>query len=346
MITVESLSTRLSGFNLRDVSVHVGKGEFFVLMGPTGAGKTVLLEALAGLIPVKSGRIVIGEKDVTALPPEKRGIGIVYQDHALFPHLTVMDNITYGLHFRKVDKQETQAHLERLIDELGLSHLTKRLPVNLSGGELQRAALARALMVSPTVLLLDEPLSALDPNFREEIRHELKRLHRSSGATFMMVTHDFAEALALADRGAVIHDGEIVQTGRIEDIFQRPDTAFVADFVGMKNIFRAEFTGTLARIGRELTIELGRSPDNEHGFLAIRPEDVVLSKKPLDSSMRNSFKGAVSGVFDHGFYYEVHVAVTDTVFRCLITKAALIDLRVREGAEIFLSFKATAIHNF
>ncbi len=346
MIKVESLSTRLSGFNLREVSVLVEKGEFFVLMGPTGAGKTVLLEALAGLIPIKSGRIVIGERDVTVLPPEKRGIGIVYQDHALFPHLTVMDNITYGLHFHKVDKQETQARLEKLIHELDLSHLTKRLPVNLSGGELQRVALARALMVDPKVLLLDEPLSALDTNFREEIRHELKRLHRSSGATFMMVTHDFAEALALADRGAVIHDGEIVQTGRIEEIFQKPATTFVADFVGMKNVFKAEFTGTRAKVGQKLNIELGRNPVNAHGYLAIRPEDLVLSRKPLDSSMRNSFKGAVSGVLDQGFYYEVHVAVADTVFRSLITKAALIDLRVQEGTEIFLSFKATAIHNF
>jgi molybdate/tungstate transport system ATP-binding protein len=346
MIKIESLSTRLSGFNLREVSVHVEKGEFFVLMGPTGAGKTVLLEALAGLIPIKSGSIVIGGKDVTVLPPENRGISIVYQDYALFPHLTVIDNITYGLHFHKIDKKEAGVRLERLIYELDLSHLKGRLPINLSGGELQRVALARALMVNPKVLLLDEPLSALDPNFREEIRHELKRLHRSSGATFMMVTHDFAEALSLADRGAVIHDGEILQAGRIEDIFQRPNTAFVADFVGMKNIFKSEFMGTRAKVGEKLTIEMGRNPANAHGFVAVRPEDIVLSKKPVDSSMRNSFKGTVSKVLDQGFYYDVHVLAGDVVFRSLITKAALIDLHIQEGLEVFVSFKSTAIHNF
>ncbi|MFP4087920.1 MAG: ABC transporter ATP-binding protein, partial [Desulfobacteraceae bacterium] len=176
MIRIEDLNVSLLNFTLQDIRLTVAKNEFFALMGPTGAGKTVLLEALVGLVPVKSGRIFINEREVTGLPPERRGIGIVYQDHALFPHQTVLQNITYGLHFHRAQRSEVQGRREHLIDLLQLSHLLHRLPTHLSGGEKQRVALARALMVAPEVLLLDEPLSALDPNFREEVRDAKKNL--------------------------------------------------------------------------------------------------------------------------------------------------------------------------
>ena len=345
MIIIENLNVHLKEFNLYDINLSIEENEFFILMGPTGAGKTVLLEAMAGLIPVKSGRIIIGEKDVTKLPPEERGISIVYQDYALFPHLTVMENIKYGLHFHRVDKKEAEKRTSRLLDELEISHIEKRIPLNLSGGELQRVALARALMVNPSVLLLDEPLSALDTSFREEIRAGLKRLHKNSNVTFLMVTHDFAEALSLADRAAVMNNGMIEQTGSMDDIFQRPDSKFVADFVGMKNLFSVKFDGTRAAID-DLEIELGRTPVNSHGYIAIRPEDIVLSKEAFSSSMRNSFRGTVSGVFDRGFYYEIQIRVGETIFKSLITKRSLFELGIQEGIEAFISFKSTAIHNF
>ncbi len=345
MIKTENLKVNLPGFDLHNINLSIEEGEFFVLMGPTGAGKTVLLEAMAGLIPVESGRIIIEGKDVTKLPPEKRGISIVYQDHALFPHLTVMENIRYGLHFHRIDEKEADKRLNRLLHELDLAHLEKRLPENLSGGELQRVALARALMVNPSVLLLDEPFSALDARFREGIRSGLKKLHQSSGVTFLMVTHDFADALSLAGRAAVMNDGMIEQTSSMDDIFQRPDSKFVADFVGMKNLFSVKFDGTRAAID-DLKIELGRTPVNSHGYIAIRPEDIVLSKEAFSSSMRNSFRGTVSGVFDRGFYYEIQVRVGETIFKSLITKRSLFELGIQEGIDAFISFKSTAIHNF
>jgi len=345
MIKIENLNIHLSEFNLRDINLNIEENEFFILMGPTGAGKTVLLEALAGLIKTKSGNIIIGKKNITKLPPEKRGVGIVYQDYSLFPHLTVLENINYGLHFHKIDKTQAEKRLNRLVEDLNLSHLLKRFPLNLSGGELQRVALARALMVNPSVLLLDEPLSALDTNFREEIRAGLKRLHKNSNVTFLMVTHDFAEALSLADRAAVMNNGIIEQTGSIEDIFQRPDSTFVADFVGMKNLFAAQFRDTKALTG-SIEIELGRKPANSHGYIAIRPENIVLSKESLASSMRNSFRGTVTGVLDQGLYYEVDVMVENVTFKSLITKSSLFELGIQEGIEMLLSFKSTAIHNF
>jgi molybdate/tungstate transport system ATP-binding protein len=345
MISIQGLNIDLRDFHLRDINLEVVENEFFILMGPTGAGKTVLLEAIAGLVPVKSGKIHIGGRDITGLPPEKRGISIVYQDYALFPHLAVRDNITYGLHFHRIEKREAQERFAQLLDVLNLSHLEHRLPTNLSGGEKQRVSVARALMVEPKVLLLDEPLSALDPGFREEVRGTLKRLHQSSRVTFVMVTHDFAEALSLAGRAAVMNDGRIEQIGEIEDIFKRPTSTFVADFVGMKNLFHAEFRGTKGLVSG-LEIELGVTPSNRHGYIAIRPEDIVISRKRLSSSMRNSFPAVVTAIVDQGFYYEVRARSGDVKFTSLITKSSLMELELQEGTNVVISFKAAAVHSF
>jgi len=345
MITIRELNIDLQEFHLRNINLDIAENEFFILMGPTGAGKTMLLEAIAGLIPLMSGKILIGEREITKLSPEKRGIGIVYQDYALFPHLTVLENITYGLHFHRIDKTHAEKRLDRLLEVLNLFGLKQRFPVNLSGGEKQRVALARALMVEPKVLLLDEPLSALDPNFREEVRGALKRLHQSSTTTFLMVTHDFAEVLSLAGRAAVMNNGRIEQIGKIEEIFKKPRSRFVADFVGMKNLFRAEFRETRALVSN-LEIELGIEPINSHGYIAIRPEDIVISREAFSSSMRNLFPGSVTTIIDQGFCYEVHVQSGEVSFKSLITKSSLIELELRETTEVFISFKATAIHSF
>ena len=344
-IGIEQLRVHRGNFHLYDINLSVEKGEFFSLIGPTGAGKTVLLEAITGLIPVKHGNIFIEGRQVTRLPPEKRGISIVYQDQALFPHLTVLDNITYGLHFHKIDPKERKRRLHTLVEALNIGHLEKRLPIHLSGGELQRVALARALMVHPSVLLLDEPLSALDPRFKEEIRKGLKELHQSSGTTFLMVTHDFTDVLSLSDRGAVMSGGKIEQVGNIDEIFQKPASPFVAGFVGMKNLFAVNFSGSQA-ITNGLAIELGRSVPNSHGYIAIRSEDLVLSRETLASSMRNTFRATVSGVFNQGFYFEVQLQIRGVTFAALITKKSLFELDIEPGKDIFLSFKSTAVHSF
>ncbi len=345
MIRVEDLNISLPGFDLSNINLSIEENEFFILMGPTGAGKTVLLEAIAGLVPIKSGKILIGEKDITRLPPEKRGISIVYQDYALFPHLTVLENITYGLHFHRIDKAQAEKRLNRLLEVVNLSHLKERLPVNLSGGEKQRVALARALMVEPKVLLLDEPLSALDPNFREEVRNALKRLHQSSNTTFLMVTHDFVEVLSLAGRAAVMNKGRIEQTGQVKEIFEKPASPFVADFVGMKNLFKASFSGTHAMV-LGVRIEIGRTVDPSSQYLAVRPEDIVISRNKFSSSMRNNYSGIITQIDNQGFYYEITVQIKDVSFKGLITKGALIELVLEEGIPVYVSFKASAIHIF
>ncbi len=345
MIKIERLNIQFNNFSLKDLNLNIKDGEFFILLGPTGAGKTMLLEAIAGLIPVKSGRIIIDRKDVTKLPPEKRGISIVYQDYSLFPHLTVEKNIKYGLKFTKINKSLADKKYSRLIKELNLSHLLNRYPGTLSGGEQQRVALARAFIIDPRVILLDEPVSALDSAFRQDIKARLKMLHASTNAIFIMVTHDLADALSLGDRAAVIKDGKIEQVGTIDSIFKRPNSAFVADFVGAKNIFLVRYIGTKA-ILNDLLIETGRHHKESFGYIAIRPEDIVISRLPIKSSMKNIFFGRIEEITNHGFFYEVSIHVDGYKFKSLITKSSLFDLKLEEGTEVYISFKATAIHNF
>jgi molybdate/tungstate transport system ATP-binding protein len=345
MIQLQNVNIRLLQFQLKEVNLAIGKNEFFMLMGPTGAGKTVLLEAIAGLIPISRGRIFIDGRDVTMMPSEKREVGIVYQDHALFPHLKVLENITYGLRFHPVGKEEGEKRLSRLTELLNIGHLLRRLPLNLSGGEKQRVALARALMVNPRVLLLDEPFSALDPGFREEVRNALKRLHENSETTFLMVTHDFAEALTLADRGAILHHGAIEQVGGIQDIFHKPVSAAAAEFVGMKNLFKATFRGEVADIGG-LEIRLNGLPEGDRRYVAIRPEDIVVRRELSAGKQESAFSATVTAVFSQGFTYEVHVSAGTHTFKALVTKKSLMEVGIREGLPVFVSFDPGSVHCF
>jgi molybdate/tungstate transport system ATP-binding protein len=289
---------------------------------------------------------MIRNRDITKLPPEKRGVGIVYQDHSLFPHLSVADNINYGLHFHKINKKNILRKYEHLTEQLNITKILDRHPQTLSGGERQRVALARALIIEPDILLLDEPLSAIDPAFRSELQNMLKELHKKTNTTFLMVTHNFPEALALAEKAAILNNGVIEQNGTIMDIFRKPCSAFVAGFVGMKNIFFAEFRGSKALI-EGIELESGYKTLDSKGYIALRPEDIILSNKKVTStSIRNSFKGVVKRILDLGPSYEVDVMINNTLFKSLITNGAMLELNIREGNEIYASFKATAIHCF
>jgi len=343
MIQIENLNVKLSGFSLHNIDLTVEKGEFFTLLGPTGAGKTVVLESVIGLISIEKGRIYINNKEVTNLPPEKRGIGIVYQDHALFPHLTVYKNITYGLRYHKVNGKEPGKNLSFIIKRLSLDPLLQRSVVNLSGGEKQRVALARALAVDPSVLLLDEPLSALDPNFREDIREIIKRLHIETGITVLMVTHDFTEAHFLAQRTAIINNGRIEQTGSIAEVFHRPSTPFVAEFVGMKNIFPATFNGNKAKINN-LTIHTNANDNGSNKYIAIRPEDIHINKAKESANKYNLFEGIVSKVLNQGFYCDLSIKTKGIKFASIVPTNLIINLNLKEGQKINIWFDPDDVH--
>jgi len=357
VLKIKGLWVELEGFRLCDVNLDVSESEYFIVLGPTGAGKTVLLETIAGLHWPCRGRILLEEEDITHAPPERRNIGFVYQDYALFPHLSVAGNIGFGLRLRGMGWGEVEERVAAIGRLLGIEHLLHRTPGTLSGGEAQRVALARALVIEPRLLLLDEPLSALDPETREGLQRELGRIHRELGTTTIHVTHDFEEAVALGDRIAVLredrlddggHEGRIVQVGTPEDIFRRPANEFVARFVGVRNIFRgkarsAEDGYKLVSIGE---VEIAAVTELEGSVhLSIRPEDILLSREPLRSSARNVFQGRIVDISDRGTIAYITVRVPPD-FICLITRRSLEEMELREGLEVHIAFKASAVHVF
>jgi len=357
IVQVQDLWIDLQRFCLRDVNLDIADGEYFIVLGPTGTGKTVLLEAIAGLHRPSRGRILLAGEDITRAPPERRGIGFVYQDYMLFPHLTVADNIAFGLHLRGMDRGTIERRLAAISQLLGIEHLLDRMPGTLSGGEGQRVALARALVIEPRLLLLDEPLSALDPGTREALQRELERLHRELGTTTIHVTHDFEEAVALGDRIAVLkedrsgesrREGRIVQVGTPEEIFHQPSDEFVARFVGMRNIFRGE--AHTAKDGHKLVhigeVEIAAVTGLEGPVhVSIRPEDILLSREPLRSSARNVFRGCIVDISDRGVVAYITIRVPPD-FTCVVTRRSLEEMALREGVWVYLAFKASAVHVF
>ncbi len=286
---------------LKSVSLDVFKGEFVCFLGPSGCGKTTLLRVIAGLDPQTEGVIEIGGREVSLLPPAARDFGIVFQSYALFPNLTVAANVGYGLVNQRLNRAAVKARVDELLALVGLTDQGEKYPVQLSGGQQQRVALARALATSPSLLLLDEPLSALDARVRLRLRDELKSLQRSLGITTIMVTHDQEEAMGLADRMVVMNQGTIEQVGTPAEIYAHPATAFVADFVGTMNFIDATAVSPATlRVGDlefAAAVPHGLS-DGARARLAMRPED--LRVRDVAEHSPNRFKGRVAALNFHG----------------------------------------------
>lgn len=348
MIKIEHLSKDWKEFKINDVTLEINEDEYFVFLGPSGSGKTMLLELIAGMWAPDSGRIYINNEDVTNLPPEKRGVGFVYQNYMLFPHKTVFENIAFGLKIRKVDKKEIEQKVGEIMDLFGISQLAHRLPRTLSGGEQQRTALARALIIRPKVLLMDEPLSALDRVTREDLIREFKKIHEEFDITIIQVTHNFDEALQLADRIAIIKQGTVSQVGTTDEVFRRPKDEFVADFVGTENILKGvaidgEDSLTSVNTGKIVIESTDHKTGNVH--LTIRPEAITVSTSRITTSARNEFKGRVTEIFDLGTIIKLTVDVGES-FVLVLTRQSFEDLELNIGKEVYISFKATAVNLF
>ncbi|MET7310894.1 ABC transporter ATP-binding protein [Streptomyces sp. NPDC005571] len=289
------------------LDLTVEPGEVMALLGPSGSGKTTALRAVAGFVRPASGRVWLGDRDVTGLPPHKRGIGMVVQQYALFPHMRVQDNVAFGLKARKVAKAEIPARVAEALELVGMAAYAKRYPRELSGGQQQRVAIARALAVRPGVLLLDEPLSALDTRLRSEMLAELARLHRElPDVSILYVTHDQVEALTLADRIAVMDKARLQDCGTPQELYRRPRTEFTASFVGNANLLPVTIAGTAGTVefaGRRLDVPTGEAADGVTATLCVRPHLVGLGDGP------NALTGALAEVQWRGSTHRLYVDV-------------------------------------
>ncbi len=369
MLLVENLSIRLGEFDLRDISFEVHEGEYFVLLGPTGTGKTVLIECIAGLHRPRTGRIILNGRDVTDLPPEERGIAYVPQDYALFPNLTAFENIAFGLRVRKLPDPKVRAKVYELAEWLGITYLLDRLPLTLSGGEKQRVALARALAVEPQILLLDEPLAAVDEQTRERLCRELKTIQRQTGATFVHVSHNFEETLAVADRIGVMNFvegtvdegqrtklriGQLLQVGTPDEIFYRPVNEFVARFTRAENIWRGEIrsqTGEWAQVwlnGASLWVQIPEGHQLPKGevVVVIRPERVrLLPAAKIQDEQMNSLSGEISAMTDKGAFWKVEVSTeVDITVAVLVSKREAEQMGLALGQLVAVAFDPSFIH--
>lgn len=343
MIRIEHLCIDLPGFSVRDVNLHVERGGFYALMGPTGSGKTLVMESVAGLAPPGTGRILINDRDVTSLPPEERNISLVYQDHSLFPHLTVLQNVTFGQPYHGISRTEGKRHARELLARLEMLDKSERKPTHLSGGEKQRVSIARALACKPDVVLLDEPLSSLDPQFRDDLRKTLKQLHQELGITFLMVTHDFVDALTLADRAAVIRNGALEQSDTVATIFRHPATAEVARFVGMSNIFPAVFKGNNC-VCFEQSIPMNQAPGWEKGYAALRPEDVCILKDNEARDGWHPLEGRIRRVTRQGFTWLAEIECGGHIVTAMVDQRHALDLKFDNNRGIRFAFALNHLH--
>ncbi len=307
---IRNLAKRYGDFYaVRDVSLDIADGEFLVLLGPSGCGKTTTLRMVAGFIEPSAGHVTLGGSDVTLLPPWKRNAGMVFQSYALFPHMTVAQNVAFGLEMRKVPKADIDKRVEEALALVRLGGYGARLPRQLSGGQQQRVALARALAIRPDVLLLDEPLSNLDAKLRQEVRVEIRELQRQLGLTTVMVTHDQEEALTMADRLVVMNEGSVCQVGSQRDLYERPATRFVAGFVGRSTFLAGavEAPGRFRTDGGLTLACTGGTPGR--AVLSLRPERVEIAAAPL-SGLDNRLSGTVEFVSYLGSLIDIHVRLS------------------------------------
>jgi molybdopterin-binding protein len=342
MIDVAGLSARAGTFSLSGLTFQVPSQGYGVVIGPAGAGKTTLLEVLAGVIPTTGGTIRLGDRDVNGVPPEARGVGLVYQHAYLFPHLSVADNVTYGA--------TDLAFAHEVADRLGVHALMNRPVHGLSGGERQLVALTRAIAPRPPILLLDEPFVALDPRRRAAIRREVRTLHRELGSTVLQVTHDFTEAGLLGDVAILLDAGRVLQSGPPEEIFRKPASPEVAAFLGAENVY----AGTVVVLG-DGTVEFHTS-DGAMTFVAaseatpgpghavVRADEIVLSPAAVVSSARNVFHGYVDSVERAGALTRVTVMVDGAPIVAALTTRSASELRLDPGTPVIASFKAMAVH--
>ncbi len=344
MLKIESIYKTLGNFQLKDINLQIKEGEYFVILGPSGTGKTIILEIIAGMHKPDKGHVFYDNQNITDFYPEERKIGFVYQDYVLFPHLTVEENIIFGLKIKKFSSHEIEKKLDNIVSMFGIEHLLNRNPCTLSGGEQQKVSIARALITSPKILLMDEPLSALDPNTKENFQQMIKKIHKNMRTTTIHITHDFNEALYLADRIAVMHNGKIIQVGEPDDIFKRPNSIFVADFIGIENIFKGNINNNKIYLSPNFYLNKFTNIKGEV-TIAIRAEEVILSKEFSNCNYKNKFSGVITNIIQKGPICKLHIDVGIKFVSYMSTQLTK-HMNMKVGNNVLAAFNDSAIHIF
>ncbi len=301
---------------VKDLNLDIAEGEFITMLGPSGSGKTTCLMMLAGFETPTNGEIYLDGNPISNIPPHKRGIGMVFQNYALLPHMTVYENLAFPLKVRKFSKDETDKKVEKALSMVSLSGFGSRMPGQLSGGQQQRVAVARALVFDPAVVLMDEPLGALDKNLRESMQYEIKHIHESIGVTVVYVTHDQSEALTMSNRIAVFNDGKVQQLSSPDKLYEEPVNSFVAEFIGENNTFHgevADISGKKCKIKLNSGDEILANPirvksKGEKSIVSLRPERAIIDP---DDKMDNKFTGKIEEVIYHGDHTRVRLNLLD-----------------------------------
>jgi molybdate/tungstate transport system ATP-binding protein len=336
----------LGAFSLKDVSLEVPDGEYFVLLGPTGSGKTVLLETIIGFHKPDHGKIVLDDNDITSIPIEKRGLGYVPQNCPLFPHMDVRQNVEFGLKMKKKSEEQTRRRVDDMLNLFDLKQMEHRLPATLSGGERQKVVLARVLATEPKMTLLDEPLAAIDAEASRNLRKELRRINRDLKTTMLHVTHDQMEAFSLAERIGIIKEGRIKQVDTPKKLLSDPNDAFVAGFLGYRNIFNVELVrraNGMAQVRlKDHMIEVASELVAERNVIGIRPEDVKIGKETASTEQVNMFRGTIVEYEDQG---PIAAITVDISFPLEVTtdKRSFYEMGLDVGTRVLVSFKAESV---
>lgn len=326
---------------LNDVSLDVMHGEFIALLGPSGCGKTTLLATLAGFLTPDSGSIHIDGKDITGVPAHKRTLNTVFQNYALFPHMSVLENVAYGPLRAGIKKTEANARAVDALEMVGLAQMADRYPAAMSGGQRQRVALARAIVNRPKLLLLDEPLSALDMKLRKRMQRELKELQEKLAISFIFVTHDQEEAMAMADRIVVMNQGAIEQIGSGDEIYKRPATRFVADFIGDANLLDCHRVDGQLRLSCCNVILKVEDGDNRQLLAMFRPEDIEILK-PSEAVAEQAHQARVLDVVSIGSYTTLYLLLNDTHIE--VRRIGANDLKLCKGDQVHVRFPVERVH--
>jgi molybdate/tungstate transport system ATP-binding protein len=345
MLRLNNINRRLGDFALKDINLIVSEGQYYVLLGRSGSGKTQLLELIAGLENPDSGSIFLDNSDITRQRIQNRKVGIVFQDYAIFPHMTVSGNISYPLRVKKEDKNTIIEKVEKAASEMNIKHLLDRHTDKLSGGELQRVALARTLITSPRLLLLDEPFSSLDTSLKDDLKRILRNLNKA-GLTIIHVTHDYSDAISLAKRVGVIHNGSIIQEGTVDEVFKNPSNRFVARYAGIRNFFRIDITGANGELTgitkHNVTFKLNSDIKVKSGLVILKGDSIRISRLNSGHDMNNNVKGKIAEIIPSEFGMEITVDAGD-LFYINLSGSVFEDQQFKEGEDVWLSFSSDDI---